>query len=174
MKITSMKLFVLICTIILILGLLLYAVIHLNTVFIELAEVKVKDIVSGAITTVINEESKKINSNDLLIKKGRKYIQINSVEITQIGTTISEKLQEELERTMEQSVRIPVLSALGLDILAGFGPDFAVKIVPIGYSTVPYYEDLIEDAGINNIRYKIYAIVKINCTITKEKFNYQI
>ncbi|MFW5982105.1 MAG: sporulation protein YunB [Halanaerobiaceae bacterium] len=157
MKLLSKKF--LIFTIILVFILSFYAIMYLNTIFIEIAEVKAKEIVSAAITKVINEESKKINVSNLIISDDKNYIQINSTEINRIGTTISSKLQQELDKTMIQPIKIPVLSALGLDILAGFGPNLAVKIVPVGFSTVPAYEDQVESKGINNIRYKIYAII---------------
>lgn len=157
MKLLSKKF--LIFTIILVFILSFYAIMYLNTIFIEIAEVKAKEIVSAAITKVINEESKKINVSNLIISDDKNYIQINSTEINRIGTTISSKLQQELDKTMIQPIKIPVLSALGLDILAGFGPNLAVKIVPVGFSTVPAYEDQVESKGINNIRYKIYSII---------------
>ena len=45
---------------------------------------------------------------------------------------------------------------LGIDILAAYGPELKMRIIPAGYTVPPRLVDSFSTAGINQTRHKIY------------------
>jgi sporulation protein YunB len=86
-------------------------------------------------------------------------IQPNTGEINRISSEATLAVQKRLQDLPKAIIKIPIGQVMGSKIMAGFGPDIPVKIVPIGFveSTI---NDRFDLAGINQVRHRIYVTIK--------------
>jgi sporulation protein YunB len=86
-------------------------------------------------------------------------IQPNTGEINRIASEATLAVQKRLQDLPKVVIKIPIGQVMGSKIMAGFGPDIAVKVLPIGF-----VESMINDrfdlAGINQVRHRIYVTIK--------------
>jgi sporulation protein YunB len=87
------------------------------------------------------------------------FIQPNTGEINRISSEATLAVQKRLGSLPKFSVKIPLSQVMGSKIMAGFGPDITVKVLPIGFveSTI---NDRFDQAGINQVRHRINLTVK--------------
>ena len=131
----------------------------------NLAEAKARVIATQAINEAIKSNiSPDIQYQNLmkiqLNNEGKvTLIQPNTGEINRIASEATLAVQKRLQDLPKVSIKIPVGQVMGSKIMAGFGPDITVKIVPIGFveSTI---NDRFDLAGINQVRHRIYVTIK--------------
>ncbi|MGE5585347.1 MAG: sporulation protein YunB [Bacillota bacterium] len=85
-------------------------------------------------------------------------VQPNTAEIDRLTSKVTIRVQEHLKKITETQVRIPLGQVLGSQILANVGPRIRISVVPIGTVATKILSDF-EQAGINQIRHKIYLDV---------------
>ncbi len=146
--------------------LLIFFLIHrtITPVFFSLAEVEVKNIANKAINQAVYNETENINYQDMV-----KYIyndqgdivlmQPNIKYINSFTSRISLSIQKELEILSRKTLTVPLTRILGIDLLAGYGPDLNMQMVPVGFTVPPKVSDSFTSAGINQTRHKIYLKV---------------
>ncbi len=146
--------------------LLIFFVIHrtITPVFFSLAEVEVKNIANKAINQAVHKGTENINYQDMV-----KYIyndqgdivlmQPNIKYINSFTSQISLSIQKELEILSRKTLTVPLTRILGIDLLAGYGPDLNMQMVPAGFTIPPKVNDSFTSAGINQTRHKIYLKV---------------
>lgn len=83
-----------------------------------------------------------------------RLIQANTAEMNRLASHATLLAQKKLEELEDQSISVPLGSALGLTIFAGAGPKIQVRILPVG-AVIPRFETEFETAGINQTRHKV-------------------
>jgi len=82
------------------------------------------------------------------------YLSADSIRMNGIAYNASLAIQEELEKTQEHDISIPLGSVLGSDLFSGTGPMVNVRIQPAGNVSTQYKSEFAA-AGINQTRHKI-------------------
>ncbi|MGE5593655.1 MAG: sporulation protein YunB [Betaproteobacteria bacterium] len=85
-------------------------------------------------------------------------VQPNTAEIDRLTSKVTTRVQELLKKVTETQVQIPLGQVFGSQILANMGPRIPISVVPVGTVTTKILSDF-EQAGINQIRHKIYLEV---------------
>ena len=85
-------------------------------------------------------------------------VQPNTGEIDRLTSKVTLRVQEYLNEIGDSKVIIPLGQLLGSHILASIGPRITISIIPIGTVSIKIHSDF-EQAGINQIRHKIYLEV---------------
>jgi sporulation protein YunB len=138
---------------------------RIRPTLLNLAEVKARVIATQAINEAIRSNICPDITYQNLIKvqsnsEGRLVmIQPNTGEINRISSEATLAVQKRLQDLPKITINVPVGQVMGSKIMAGFGPDIAVKVIPIGFveSTI---NDHFDQAGINQVRHRIYLTVK--------------
>lgn len=88
-----------------------------------------------------------------------RMIQANTSAMNLLASQVSLNAQQRLEAIENQSVQVPLGSALGLTLLAGSGPSIQVNILPVG-SVVASLNTEFQSAGINQTRHKVVLTLR--------------
>ena len=83
-----------------------------------------------------------------------RLIQANTPEMNRLASLASVTAQEKIAGLEQQSLYVPLGSALGMTLLAGTGPLIEVRILPVGAVTASFTTEF-ETAGINQTRHRI-------------------
>ena len=83
-----------------------------------------------------------------------RLIQANTPEMNRLAAQASLLAQSRLQQTRDQTVNIPLGSALGLTLFAGAGPKIEVRILPVGSVHAAFHTDF-QTAGINQTRHRV-------------------
>lgn len=155
-------------------GILIYgfwtAETHLKPSLMAIAEARATLIATETINTVINEKvSKTINPETLVTIKldgrGRVvFIQPNTMEFNKLAADTTIKVQDALKNVSNEKIYIPVGQILGSQLLASWGPNIVVTVIPIGTVQVKVV-DKFEQAGINQTRHMIYLFATTHVRI---------
>ncbi len=87
-----------------------------------------------------------------------RLIQANTPVMNRLAAQVSLLAQERLRSGPEESVRIPLGSALGLTLFAGAGPKIEVRILPVGSVHAEFHTDF-QSAGINQTRHRVSLLL---------------
>lgn len=90
--------------------------------------------------------------------------QVNTMEVNRILAETTVATQNALTKLEKKSIEIPLGEALDSYLLATYGPKISVRIVPLGRVNTKVV-DVFEDAGINQVRHKIYLDVQTEVRI---------
>ncbi|HIE12470.1 MAG TPA: sporulation protein YunB [Desulfotomaculum sp.] len=82
-------------------------------------------------------------------------IQADTVKITQLAADVAVTTEEALARLRDEDFGIPLGQITGSQLLANYGPDIKVGIVPVGSVKVCML-DKFESAGINQTRHRFF------------------
>ena len=83
-----------------------------------------------------------------------RLIQANTPELNLLAARASLTAQQKIAGLEQQSLYVPLGSALGTTLFAGYGPLIEVRILPVGAVTAGFTTEF-ETAGINQTRHKI-------------------
>lgn len=83
-----------------------------------------------------------------------RLIQANTAEMNRLASHVTLLAQKKLEELEDQTISVPLGSALGLTIFAGAGPRIQVRILPVG-AVIPRFDTEFQTAGINQTRHKL-------------------
>lgn len=87
------------------------------------------------------------------------FMQVNTTAINRLVAELQQGIQADLSNLGETSLAIPLGLVLGSDLLAAYGPQFRVRIIPQGTTRVVLDQDF-SHAGINQTRHTIYLSVE--------------
>lgn len=142
---------------------LFFLLIHktITPIFFNLAEVEVHNIVNEVINKAVGREVENLLYQDMVNyiynEQGEiVLIQPNIAFINRFTTNLSLAIQKELQGISRETVTVPLSRILGIDILAAYGPELKMRIIPAGYTVPPRLVDSFSSAGINQTRHKIY------------------
>lgn len=83
----------------------------------------------------------------------------NSILMSRLATKTALIAEEKLNRVENQSISLPLGSALGVKFLAGLGPRVQISIVPIGAVSATFSSKL-EAAGINQTQHQVFLTLR--------------
>ena len=83
-----------------------------------------------------------------------RLIQANTPEMNRLAAQASLNAQARLQEKRDQSVKVPLGSALGMTLFAGAGPKIEVQILPVGSVHAAFHTDF-STAGINQTRHRV-------------------
>lgn len=143
---------------------------HLKPTLLAIAEARATAIATTTINNVINEQISQGTEYQNLVSvkvddRGRVVLmQPNTVEFNRLASHITIKVQDRLRQISEEKIRIPFGQVLGSKILASYGPDITVTVIPIGTVQVKVI-DTFEQAGINQTKHEIYIVANTQVRI---------
>ncbi len=150
----------------LVLGIVIFAIVdwRLRPTLHQLATAKARVLATEAVTSAVALEiAEGIRWEDLYALRPDSagkvvLVQPNTGEIDRLTSKVTLRVQEYLSKISDTKIRIPLGQILGTHVLANVGPRIAISITPIGTVTTKILSDF-EQAGINQIRHKIYLEV---------------
>jgi sporulation protein YunB len=135
---------------------------NLKPPLMKLAKVRVKQIATQSINSAITDRlSQGANNYDKLIEWQRdnngnvSSFVLNYAEHMKITADTVSTVQNQLLRLKSMPEHVPLGQAMGSALLASFGPDIPVKLVPVGSAQVSL-NTRYENAGINMILVEVY------------------
>ena len=88
-----------------------------------------------------------------------RLLQANTAGMNSLASRASLTAQAKLEALQDQTVSVPLGSALGVTLLAGTGPRIQVHMLPVG-AVVTAYETEFTSAGINQTRHRVLLTMR--------------
>lgn len=88
-----------------------------------------------------------------------RLLQANTTGMNSLASRASLTAQAKLEALQDQTVSVPLGSALGVNLLAGTGPRIRVHMLPVG-AVVTAYETEFTSAGINQTRHRVLLTMR--------------
>ena len=88
-----------------------------------------------------------------------RLLQANTAGMNSLASRASLTAQAKLEALQDQTVSVPLGSALGITLLAGTGPRIQVHMLPVG-AVVTTYETEFTSAGINQTRHRVLLTMR--------------
>lgn len=82
-------------------------------------------------------------------------MQANTVKITEMATDVAVTVEKTLADLEKDEFGIPLGQVLGSQILANYGPQIKVRIIPVGSVKVEILDNF-ESAGINQTRHRFF------------------
>jgi sporulation protein YunB len=155
-----------------VLALFLFAVIRLFTYFdrnlrptiLSIAIARADVIATEAINNAVTENiARNILYQDLILleknREGRIVLaQTNTMEVNRLMAATTMRVQETLTMLRGEKIYIPLGQAFGSYLLANVGPRIPITLIPIGRVNTKIVDEF-EEAGINQVRHKIYVEV---------------
>ena len=141
-------------------GLLVWGVMHLNPVIIRMAEARASQLAVEAMNQAVDEVmGSSVTYSDLVLAtfdaQGRLVmLQANTMKMNDIASAAALVAQRNLGALAEQGVSVPLGAALGISLFSGSGPLVNVSVVPVGSVTTSFATSF-ESAGINQTRHEI-------------------
>lgn len=141
-----------------------YAVKVVRPSIASVGEMKARSMLSQTVNEVIKETfAEEITSTELLNIRtddnGRvTLVQADSAAMTKLSYSLAEKIQNRIKQMEEEEVKVPIGTILGSPILSQTGPKILVKVLPLGTTKIGFKTEL-EEAGINQTKYKVYLEV---------------
>jgi sporulation protein YunB len=137
---------------------------NLRPTILSVAIARADIIATEAINNAITEHvARNILYQDLiLLEKNRDggiiLAQTNTMEVNRLMSTTTMRVQETLTMLRGEKIYIPLGQAFGSYLLANMGPRIPITLIPIGRVNTEINDEFVE-AGINQVRHKIYVIV---------------
>lgn len=91
-------------------------------------------------------------------------INANIIELNKLSSGISYSIQEKLNDLDKVFVKIPIGGLIGLNVFAGYGPDIALKLVPMG-NIQTKFNTTFSSQGINQTKHTIYMNIQSIITV---------
>jgi sporulation protein YunB len=142
----------------------------------QVAEVKARLLATEAINKAIyNSVISQVNYQDLIyIHKNNNNeittMQVNTFGIRRIQAETTLEIQKILEELSGEGFKIPMGQVLSSRLLATYGPQVNVKLIPVGTVKVNII-DHFDEAGINQVRHLIYLDIESNVKIVVPLFD---
>lgn len=151
---------------------------RIRPTLVHLAGAKARQIATQAINEAIRSNISPDIQYQNLIKVQLNHdgkialIQPNTGAINRISSEATLAVQGRLKDLPKTVIKVPVGQILGSRIMAGFGPDLPIQVMPIGI-VESSINDQFDVAGINQVRHRIYitvrAIVKMVVPLVNEE-----
>lgn len=132
---------------------------NLTRVVLSLADARARSLAVQILNEAVEETISGVSYDQLMaVSKGPdgtvRLIQANTAEMNRLASHATLLAQQKLETLEDQTLSVPLGSALGMTIFAGAGPRIQVQILPVGAVT-PRFDTEFQTAGINQTRHKV-------------------
>ncbi|MEG1742222.1 MAG: sporulation protein YunB, partial [Acetivibrio sp.] len=127
----------------------------------SIAEVKVKSVISQIVNQAVKENFMKELEFTKLINVSKDmdgnvtFVETNGVIMNQISSALAIAAQEKFKNMEPISIKVPVGTIMGNQILSQIGPYVTLKVQPIGMAKVGFKTEF-ESCGINQTKYKVF------------------
>ncbi|MCW3491165.1 sporulation protein YunB [Dethiobacter alkaliphilus] len=134
---------------------------NLRPTILSVASARADIIATEAINSAVSEKvARNILYQDLILlekdREGRIVMaQTNNMEVNRLMSETTMRVQETLTSLKGEKIYIPLGQALGSYLLANVGPRIPITLIPIGFVNTEIIDEF-EEAGINQVRHKIY------------------
>ena len=138
----------------------LYLESNLTGVVLSLADARARSLAVQVLNQAVEETIAQEVSYDKLMHVitgadgNVRLIQADTAEMNRLASHATLLAQQKLEQLEDQTISVPLGSALGLTIFAGAGPRIQVRILPVG-AVIPRFDTEFQTAGINQTRHKL-------------------
>lgn len=137
---------------------------NLKETILAMARVRAEQAAIRAVQEAVNEKlAKAVEYKDLIYirtdNRGRVVLmQANTIKINNLAADTTLEIQKTLAKLEGTVIPIPIGQALNSKILASYGPEIKVTLVPMGTVKVKVEDDF-QQAGINQTRHRLYLHV---------------
>ncbi len=137
---------------------------NLRPAILSIAEVKANILATEAVNRAILEKvTPGISYRDLISirqdENGKIIMaQVNTMAINRLMAETTLATQDALKAMEKEPLKIPLGEVLDSYLLATYGPEIPIKLIPVGKVNT-YLNDSFEEAGFNQVRHKIYLDV---------------
>ena len=140
---------------------LLTVEIMLRPIFASVAEAQVTKITTRIIADAVKKHCSSLTYGELISyeknEAGRIVLmQPNTARINSFTASVLAEIHNNLGQIKDEDLRIPLAQLLGIRVLAGFGPNIKLNMMPFGFIEPPVINDTFEAVGINQTRHRIY------------------
>lgn len=137
---------------------------QLTPIILNTAEARVRAIALDAVNTAVAQNLNRVSYEDLIsVSRDADghvtLLQANTVNMNHISTQTALTAQQYIADIGEQQMRISIGSATGSPLLAGRGPEFVIKVIPVGSVGTEFITEF-QAAGINQTRHKVYIRIR--------------
>lgn len=137
---------------------------QLTPIILNTAEARVRAIALDAVNTAVAQNLNRVSYEDLIsVSRDADghvtLLQANTVNMNRISTQTALTAQQYIADIGEQQLRISIGSATGSPLLAGHGPEFVIKVIPVGSVGTEFITEF-QAAGINQTRHKVYIRIR--------------
>lgn len=142
----------------------------LRPTILAIAAARADNLATEAINRAVNESvAGGVLYQDLILlqRDGEGKIvlaQTNSMAINALMTETTLRVKDALESLKGEVIYIPLGQVSGSQLLANYGPRIPISLVPVGLVHTKIC-DAFEDAGINQVRHKIYFDIQADVQI---------
>jgi sporulation protein YunB len=91
-------------------------------------------------------------------------MQANTIKISRIVSEANLAIKDILNDIKYDTFTVPLGQALGSTLLANYGPNIPVKVIPLGTANVSFV-DQFQEAGINQVRHILFLNVEMSVDI---------
>lgn len=143
---------------------------NLKPTIIQIAQAKAHILATETMNKALYEKVlKNADYEDLMTihKDSQQRITMMQANTIKVGKLVSEAnlvIKESLKNLSEENFSIPFGQVLGSPLLAHYGPDINVKLIPVGTVNVGFV-DRFEEAGINQVRHILYLNIEMSVKI---------
>lgn len=138
--------------------------------FIAIAEVKAREIATRSINKSVNDRvAEDIQYQDLIFIRTDNegnvtMMQANTMMMNKLASEVALSVQDNIKQIKASSVKVPLGTVFGSQLLARYGPKINITVTPIGMVSVNFKTEF-EASGINQTRHRIYLVVKTQVKI---------
>ena len=137
----------------------------------SMARSEAKMIALKSINTGINKtlNANKVTTQDLLFYDYNDAGEIvswnvNSIRINELCTDVADVIIEDLNKTGDMQLKIPIGVLAGVHMFSGVGPNINVKVLPKGTANIDYKNQL-RATGINQVNHVVWLEVELKMQI---------
>lgn len=136
------------------------------------AKIVASKAVNEAVDDVLGRESLDYADLVTLVSSGDDVsaMKTDIVKINRLKTEIAASVQEKLKEYESRTIKIPLGTLLGVDLLTGRGPKIQLRISLYG-DVVTNISSQFEDAGINQTRHQLMCDVKTGIAVIIPGYN---
>lgn len=130
----------------------------------SIGEIKAKSMMVQIVNEAIREKYQQYDSFESMLnidvdENGKvTLVQTDSASINQLSYDLAWDIQQRFKNIEEERIQIPLGTVIGSQILSQTGPKVKLKILPLGTAKIVFKTEL-QEAGINQTKYKIYLDV---------------
>lgn len=147
-----------------------YAENNVKTPLVHLATIRLKQIATQTINAAVTEQIAREPKLDKVIDwrtdgNGKTAgFTLNPTEQIRLTSETIKTVEKQLAALRERSEHIPLGQALGSPILASFGPNIPIRIVPEGAAKVDL-NTRVQNAGINMILVEVFVRIQLQVAV---------
>lgn len=137
---------------------------NMTQVVLSLAQARAQSLAVLSLNAAVEEALQSGVSYEQLITVTRdesgsvRLLEANTAALNSLASRITLIAQRRLSELEDQTVSVPLGSALGLSIFAGAGPPIRVRILPVGTVSAAFDTEFVS-AGINQTRHRLILIL---------------